>query len=43
MSGEEKDLESYNLGLAQLEISFIFIGNIETFIEHSNQFSEKNN
>ena len=42
MSGEENDLESYTLCLAQLAISYIFIGNIEAFIEHSNEFSEKN-
>ena len=42
MSAEENDLESYTLCLAQLAISYIFIGNIEGFIEHSNEFSEKN-
>ena len=42
MSAEENDLESYTLCLAQLAISYIFIGNIEAFIEHSNEFSEKN-
>ena len=42
MSGDENDLESYTLCLAQLAISYIFIGNIEAFIEHSNEFSEKN-
>ena len=42
MSADENDLESYTLCLAQLAISFIFIGNIEAFIEHSNEFSEKN-
>ena len=42
MSGEENDLESYTLCLAQLAISYIFIGKIEAFIEHSNEFSEKN-
>ena len=41
MSVEEKDLESYTLCLTQLEISYIFIGNIESFIKHSNEFSEK--
>jgi tetratricopeptide (TPR) repeat protein len=42
MSADENDLESYTLCLAQLAISYIFIGNIEAFIEHSNEFSEKN-
>jgi len=42
MSADENDLESYTLCLAQLAISYIFIGNIESFIEHSNEFSEKN-
>ena len=42
MSADENDLESYTLCLAQLSISYIFIGNIEAFIEHSNEFSEKN-
>ena len=42
MSAEENDLESYTLCLAQLAISYIFIGNIEAFIEHSNEFFEKN-
>ena len=42
MSEEENDLESYTLCLAQLAICFIFIGDIDSFIEHSNEFSEKN-
>ena len=42
MSEEENDLESYTLCLAQLAICFIFIGDIDAFIEHSNEFSEKN-
>ena len=42
MSEEESDLESYTLCLAQLAICFIFIGDIDAFIEHSNEFSEKN-
>ena len=42
MSADENDLESYTLCLAQLAISHIFIGNIESFIEHSHEFSEKN-
>ena len=42
MSEEENDLESYTLCLAQLAICFIFIGDINSFIEHSNEFTEKN-
>ena len=42
MSADENDLESYTLCLAQLAISHIFIGNIESFIEHSHEFSAKN-
>ena len=42
MSEEENDLESYTLCLAQLAICYIFIGNIDSFIEHSNEFTEKN-
>ena len=42
MSEEESDLESYTLCLAQLAICFIFIGDIDAFIEYSNEFSEKN-
>ena len=42
MSEEENDLESYTLCLAQLAICYIFIGDIKAFIEHSNEFSEKN-
>ena len=42
MSEDENDLESYTLCLAQLAISFIFIGNIEGFIDYSNEFFEKN-
>ena len=42
MSEEENDLESYTLCLAQLSICFIFIGDINSFIEHSNEFTEKN-
>ena len=42
ISEEENDLESYTLCLAQLAICFIFIGDIDSFIEHSNEFSEKN-
>ena len=42
MSEEESDLESYTLFLEQLAICFIFIGDIDAFIEHSNEFSEKN-
>ena len=42
MSEDENDLESYTLCLAQLAICYIFIGDIEAFIEHSREFSEKN-
>ena len=42
ISEEENDLESYTLCLAQLAICYIFIGDINAFIEHSNEFSEKN-
>ena len=42
MSEEENDLESYTLCLAQLAISYIFTGNIEAFIDHSEQFFENN-
>ena len=42
MSEEENDLESFTLCLAQLAICFIFIGDINSFIEHSNEFTEKN-
>ena len=42
MSEEENDLESYTLCLAQLAICYIFVGDIKAFIEHSNEFSEKN-
>ena len=42
MSEDENDLESYTLCLAQLAISFIFVGNIEGFIDYSNEFFEKN-
>jgi hypothetical protein len=42
ISEEENDLESYTLCLAQLAICYIFIGDIDAFIEHSNEFSEKN-
>ena len=42
MSADENDLESYTLCLAQLAICYIFIGDIDAFIEHSNEFSEKN-
>ena len=42
ISEEENDLESYTLCLAQLAICYIFIGDINSFIEHSNEFSEKN-
>ena len=42
MSEDENDLESYTLCLAQLAICYIFIGDIDAFIEHSKEFSEKN-
>ena len=42
MSEEENDLESYTLCLAQLAISYIFTGNIEAYIDHSEQFFENN-
>ena len=42
MSSEENDLESYTLCLAQLAISYIFIGNLDSFTQHSKEFSEKN-
>lgn len=42
MSSEENDLESYTLCLAQLAISYIFIGNLDSFFQHSKEFSEKN-
>jgi tetratricopeptide (TPR) repeat protein len=42
MSSEENDLESYTLCLAQLAISYIFIGNLDSFSQHSKEFSEKN-
>lgn len=42
MSSEENDLESYTLCLAQLAISYIFMGNLDSFFQHSKEFSEKN-
>ena len=42
MSEEENDLESYTLCLAQLAISYIFTGNIEAYMDHSEQFFENN-
>ena len=42
MSEEENDLESYTLCLAQLAISFIFMGNVDDFIEYSQEFFNKN-
>ena len=42
MSEEENDLESYTLCLAQLAISHIFLGNVNAFVEHSEEFFNKN-
>lgn len=42
MSEEENDLESYTLCLAQLAISHIFQGNVNAFVEHSEEFFNKN-
>ena len=42
ISEEENDLESYTLCLAQLAISYIFMGNVDEFIEYSQEFFNKN-
>ena len=42
MSADENDLESYTLCLAQLSISYIFIGDVKAFKENSYEFSDKN-
>ena len=42
MAEEENDLESYTLCLAQLAISHIFCGNVNAFVEHSEEFFNKN-
>ena len=42
LAEEENDLESYTLTLAQLSISNLFIGNLNEFINFSNEFFTKN-
>ena len=42
MSEDKNDLESYTLCLAQLAINNNFIGNIDSFIEHSKELSVNN-
>ncbi len=42
LAEEENDLESYTLTLAQLSISHLFIGNLNEFINFSNEFFTKN-
>ena len=42
LSEEENDLESYTLCLAQLAITHIFMGNMNEYIEFSEQFFNKN-
>ena len=39
ISEEENDLESYTLCLAQLAISYIFMGNVDEFIEYTRAVS----
>ena len=42
LSEEENDLESYTLCLAQLAITHIFMGNVNAYMEHSEEFFNKN-
>ena len=42
MSEEENDLESYTLCLAQLAITYLFMGDFNNYVEYSEEFFSKN-